>query len=128
MSTYRVSTAGHNIALVSLTVLTPQPRSEGVKATRRDFVGDGSYIEQGLYAELIWDALEDGEAYRDVLTLFGLHANTSIPVTAYLRNEQYEWLRYNGRAIRPGVGNGVSWQDFFVRGVTIMIRDLEIAS
>lgn len=119
MTTYRAKIA-HGVALVSLTTLDPQPRSEGVKPTRRDFVGDGTLVEQGLYVELVYDVLEDVTQYQAVLTVFGLVAAKSALVTVYCRNDLFNWVRYNGTAIRPEP----SWQQFFPRGVVILVRDL----
>ncbi|NIV32639.1 MAG: hypothetical protein GWN58_25305, partial [Anaerolineae bacterium] len=53
MTTYRVAD-GHDVALVSLTVLDPQPRSEGIKPTRRTFGGDGTPYDESKYVELLY--------------------------------------------------------------------------
>ena len=77
MSTYRVAT-GHDVVLGSLTVLDPQPDPGTlIQATRRSYAADGTPTDQGRYIELPWSALEDGTAYTDLLTDFGLSASTS---------------------------------------------------
>lgn len=119
MTTYRAK-VNHNVALVSLTTLDPQPRSEGVKPTRRDYANDGTVIDQGLYVELVWDILDDATAYTTILGVFGLTSAKSADVTIYARNDQYAWTRYNGKAIRPEP----SWNQFFPRNVVILVRDL----
>jgi len=119
MSSYRAK-ENHSVALVSLTTLDPQPRSEGVKATQRNYMGDGSIYEQGLYVELVWDILEDATAYTTILAIFGLDSATSADVTIYARDDQYAWTRYNGKAIRPEP----SWNQFFPRNVVILVRNL----
>lgn len=123
MTTYRVA-EGSNIALVSLTVLSPQPRSEGVRATRRDFIADGSIVEQGLYVELVYDVLNDVTEYQAVLAFFGLDTADSAAVTIYARNALFNFVRYNGRAVRPEP----SWQQFFPRNVVILVKNLQVVA
>jgi len=120
MTTYRAK-VNHDIALGSLTVLSPQPRSEGVKPTRRTPLADGMVVEEGLYVELVWDVFETASEYQTVLTVFGLGSATSADVTIYARNAVYDWKRYNGKAVRPDP----SWQQYFPRGVVILVRNLE---
>lgn len=120
MSTYRAKTT-HNVALNDLTVLNPQPRSRGVQVTRRDFMNDGSVVEQGLYVELIWDVLENATAVGTILGVFGLSGTTSANVTVYARDQRYQWRRYNGRAVLPDA----NWDNYFPRNVVILVRDLK---
>lgn len=122
MTTYRVAD-GHNIALGSLTTISPQPRSTGVQATRRTYVGAGVY-EEGLYVELQWDVLQTGVMYQDILTLFGVNTELTNQITLYARNEVFAWRRYNGLAIRPEVGRDVTWDRFRPRRILLLIRDL----
>lgn len=121
--TYRVA-EGHDIALVSLTVLAPQPRSEGVRATRVDHMADGTIVKQGLYLEFTWSSHRNTTAYQTLLALIGLDSATSAAVTIYARNDMYQWIRYNGVAVRPEPGQGVSYRSF-PRNITILIRELE---
>lgn len=114
---------GHGVALVSLTDLAPQPRSAGVKHTRRTFAASGVVYDEGAYVELEWSAIGSAAAYQALLAQFGLDTLVSANVTVYARNEQYAWTRYNGRAVRPMPGDGVDW-DIFLRDVMIVIRDL----
>jgi hypothetical protein len=120
MSDYRVHT-GTSVALVSLTVLSPQPMSTGIQSTRRDYSGNGfGVIDQGLYVELVWEVMKDATAYQALLTTFGLASTLSAIVTVNCRDDQYAYHRYNGIAIRPAA----AWSQFRPRNVTILIRDL----
>lgn len=119
--TYRAK-VDHDVALVSLTTLDPQPRSSGVMSSRDDFVGDGSVVEHGLYVELEWDVLESSTEYQTILTVFGLLSARSADVTIYARDAVYNWKRFNGKAIRPQP----SWNQYFARNVVILVRDLEV--
>ena len=119
MSDYRVS-AGSNVALASLTVLNPQPSSQGVQATRRVDVADGSLYLQGLYCEFVWNVLDDGTQVRDIFLRFGLLTVRSGPVTIYTRDDIYNKHRYNGLAVRPPI----SWGNYFPRDVTILVKNL----
>lgn len=122
MSDYRVKT-NWGQSLVSLNVLNPQPRSEGVKATQRVVSLNGVVYDYGLYTELTWDFLEDPTEVLAIYTLFGIHSARSAPVTVYVPNDLYAYVRYNGRAVRPAP----SWQNYFPRGVTILVKNLEVA-
>lgn len=127
MSTYRVA-SGHNIALGSLTVLDPQPDpGPGIQVTRRSFAADGSVNDQGRYIEFTWSAYTNANDYIQLLGLFGLGQNTSsADVTIYVRDEIYDWIRLNGRAIRPIPGFTVKWGDVQSRplDIVILVKDL----
>jgi hypothetical protein len=125
MTTYRVA-VNHNVALVSLVPLDPQPRSEGVKVTRRRVSANGSIIDEGKYVDLIWDVFETVEEYQDTLDAFDLDTSgdTTKLVTVYARDETFRFARYNGTAVRPEIGPDGKWDKYFARGFTILVRDL----
>lgn len=123
MSTYRVK-SGHDVALGSLTVLDPQPRSAGVQYARRSVMPDGSVVAEGPYVELVWDVLESETAYQALMLSLGVSTSMSIAVTVYARSDQFAWVRYNGHLIRP-VAN---WNNYFARNTVVLIRNLEVAT
>jgi hypothetical protein len=119
MSVYRAA-IDFDKPLANLVNLSPQPRSTGVQPTRRTFTGN-SILDEGLYCELIWDGgIDDATQYRGILGYFGLHNATYRPVTIYARNDLFEWIRYNGIAVRPEP----VWEAYFPR-LTVLIRDLQ---
>ena len=120
--TYRVAD-GHDVALVSLNVLDPQPRSEGIKPTRRTFGGDGTPYDEGKYVELLYSVVSSVTEYQAILDAFGVKSAGSNEVTVYIRDETFAWTRKNGLAIRPQPGQDVRWS-FFPRDVVILVRDL----
>lgn len=119
MSTYKVA-EGSGVALVSLVTVTPQPRSDGVKPTRRSYSADGTPHDEGLHVQLIWDFVESATDLDDILDQFGLDVATSADVTIYVPNQLHVYTRYNGKAIRPDIGR----RDYFLRDLNIIIRDL----
>jgi len=127
MSDYRVAD-GFNVALGSLTVLSPQPRSSGIQYTRQSFAGDGTPINEGPYVLLIWDVVENKTQYQSILTTFGLLSADSNDVTVYIRDEEFDYVRKNGKAIKPFPGQGVDYKNYFIRDLVILIRDLEDVS
>jgi len=127
MTTYRVAD-GHDVALESLNVLSPQPRSEGIKPTRRTFGGDGTPYDEGTYVELLYSMVSTATDYQTILNSFGVQTATSNEVTVYVRDETFAWVRKNGLAIRPEPGADVRWTNFFPRDVVILIRDLSAAA
>jgi len=127
MTTYRVADS-HDVALVDLNVLDPQPRSEGIKPTRRTFGGDGTPYDEGRYVELLYSVVSSVTEYQTILDAFGVQTAGSNEVTVYVRDETFAWTRKNGLAIRPQPGQDVRWTNFFPRDVVILIRDLADAS
>jgi hypothetical protein len=131
MTTYRVAT-GHDVALGSLTVLSPQPDpGNGIQVTRRTYGSDNTVSDQGRYIEFTWSAYTNSTDYATLLALFGLNASTSTAaVTVYVRDEIYAWVRMNGYAVRPIPGETVRWGDNQSRplDIVILVKDLETAA
>jgi len=127
MSSYRVAD-GHDVALESLNVLDPQPRSEGIKPTRRTFGGDGTPYDEAKYVELLYSMVSSATEYQSILSAFGVQNAGSNEVTVYVRDETFAWTRQNGLAIRPQPGQDVRWSNYFPRDVVILVRDLEDAT
>lgn len=125
MTTYRVG-IGHDIALGSLTVLSPQPRSPGLQPADRSYAADGSVYEQGAFVRLMWSHFATAADYVTVLTAFGLDDTyTSRKVTVYVRDAVYDWVRHNGVAIHPRIAVDGAWEKYFPRGFVIYVNDLE---
>lgn len=119
---------GHDIALVSLVTIAPQPRCEGLRYGRTTFAASGAVTREAAHAILIWDVIGTQEEYEDLLEQFGLDALVSANVTVTLPNALYTSTRYNGRAVRPAAGEGVQHSQYFLRDVQIVIKDLVVAS
>lgn len=119
--------SGHNVALMSLTDIDPQPRSPGVRATRRTYSASGLVYDQALYLVLEWTTIGSASDYQTLLAALGLDSLLSANVTIYARDDQFSWTRYNGRIVRPMPGDGVDW-DIFPRNVRVMVKDLAVAA
>jgi len=87
-------------------------------------MSDGSILDQGLYVEWNYNVIEDAAQLLLVLTPLGLHTAKSAAVTIYTRDDLYGYQRYNGVAHRPPA----SWENYFARGVTIRIINLELST
>lgn len=125
--TYMVAD-GHDIAEESLTTIAPQPRSEGIKATRRVFLPDGTVQDDGRHIELEFSTIGDVATYQSLLSQFGVQSATTNEVTVMVPDETFAWVRMNGTAVRPQPGQDVSRRDFFLRNVVILVRDLVAAT
>ena len=124
MSTYRVK-VGHGEALVDLVVLDPQPHTTGVQATRRTHAASGLVYDEGLYCRFEYDYTDSPTTYLALLTAFGLASASQANVTIYARNQRYAWQRYSGLAILPETGRDVTWTNYFARGISIIVKNLE---
>lgn len=122
-SDYRVAT-GHGVALVSLVAVTPQPASPGPKATERSYGLNGAVYEQAPYIELVWSALDSPTEYASILSQFGLTSVLYANVTVYIPNGAYAYARYNAVAVKPKIGEDGARENFFLRGFTILLKNL----
>jgi len=122
MSDYRVKT-GHDQALIDLEVCDPQPASIGLEYTRVSYGADGVTHREGPFVRLRYSVLPTDD-YTSVLDQFGLADAETALVTLYAEDEQYGPQRYNGRAIRPVLGRDGGRRQYFLRDVTILVRDL----
>lgn len=127
MADYRIAT-GHNVALEELDPITPEPGSEGVRPARRTYAADGSVHEENLYIELVWDHVASASEYQSLLTQFGLASADVAAVTLYAPGQDYQMQRFNGEAVRPEVGRDVRRRGYFIRDVTILVRQLEVSA
>ena len=127
MSDYRVAD-GSDVALGSLTVLDPQPASIGIQYTRQGVSANGTVSNQGPYVIMVWSNLDSKTTYQSILSDFGLSSATSNDVTVYVRDENYDYARMNGTAIKPLPGNGIDWRMPFPRNLEILVRNLTAAS
>lgn len=126
MSDYRVAT-GTSVALGSLTVIAPQPHSNGVQSTRRTFAADDSVYDEGKFIELEFDFSEDPTTYVALLTLFGVNVSLTAAVTVYIPDERLASIRYNGTAVRPQPGRDMVRRNYFPRDITILVKNLTVA-
>lgn len=125
---YKVSNVGHNIALGSLVNVVPQPHSNGIESSRRTFGADGSVYDEGKFIELEFDVIPNGTLYVALLTLFGVNNNLFADVTVLIPDERRTFIRYNGTAVRPSPGRDMRQSRFFLRGITILVKDLFASS
>jgi hypothetical protein len=124
MTKYKVKT-GLNQALLDLVDIAPQCRSGGIHVTERTYAADGSVYEQGRFVELIFDLMQGSTSFAALLTQFGLSSVLFANVTVYVRDSSFAWVRLNGVAVRPEIGQDVRWEQFFPRNVTILVKNLE---
>lgn len=123
-SDYRVAT-GHDVALVSLNTVTPQPLGRPLRPTQRTYGLTGVPNDMGLHVEWVFDAIANTTEYVTLLTQFGLHNATTANVTIYTRKNRLEYARYNALAVLPAMGSEAEWGQGFLRGIIITLRNLE---
>jgi hypothetical protein len=127
MTTYRVA-VGADVALGSLTDLTPQPASDGLEYTRETIAADGSVYAEGPFIDLKWSMFGSISEYTTMLAQFGLDANRTQIVTVYIPNEFYAFARYNGIAVRPQKGRAGQRNNYFLRNFVVTIKNLVLST
>lgn len=126
-STYKVA-LGHDVASLDLDLVDPQPTSDGIQVTRRTFSGNGTVYDQGRYIELRWSVIEDEAEYNDLLQQFGIDGgDLTADVTISVPDDDYQYNRFNGIAVRPQLGQDARRRDYFIREMVIVVRNLEFA-
>jgi hypothetical protein len=125
---YKVKNTGFNVALVDLVNVVPQPHSTGIQSTRRTFGADGSVLDEAKFVELEFDLIPNATIYVALLTLFGVQNSLTNDVTVYIPDERRTFTRYNGTAVRPSPGRDMRQSRFFLRGITILVKDLAASS
>lgn len=125
MANYRVAT-GHGVALVSLSDMNPQPRTDvTVRPVQRNESASGAIQEIGLYIELQWSMIATATEYTTLLAQFGISATTlTNQVTVYVPNQVYALTRYNGLARFPLQGVDIGRSDYYIRNLKIIVNRL----
>jgi len=114
----------YDVALVDLVDITPAPSSKGVQYTRTTRAASGDLLQEGPYVILEWNMLQDATDYQTILDYFGVLNSLTSPVTVYCRSEIFNFVRYNGIAMRPEIGKSADWQ-YMPRNIQLTITNLE---
>lgn len=124
MTTYR-ALEGTDVALASLTVLSPQPDpGEGIQFTKVTTSANMTITRQGPYYEFKWSEMSNAN-YATILGIFGLDDSASTNVTVYIRDETYQtWVRRSGVAQQPIPGDTARW-NIRPRNIVIRVTNLE---
>lgn len=125
-SDYRAA-VGYNLVLGSLLAFNPQPRSLGVRYTRRTYLGDGRIVDEGPFIELLWSALDNDTQYRAVMQQLGLITANFQVVTLYARDDVWNYHLYGGIAHRPMLGTDAAWE-YMPKDITVLVRNLVLLS
>src|SRR5690348_7371906 len=104
--------AGFNIPYIDLSPFVPQPRTNGIRITRRTNAVNGRISDEGLYILFEWNVLQDAPMYQAILTQAGVLSVEMCEVTIYARGKNLVWSRWNGRAIQPEPANDFEWNNF----------------
>lgn len=117
--------AGHDQPLEDLLPVDPQPRTEGLQYTRRQYAASGIVIDENPFVELLWSMLDPAAEYQALLAQFDLTTATTAPVSVYVQDEYYNWILRNGTAVKPFIGSDGKRDNYFLRDFTILIKNLQ---
>lgn len=123
-SDYRIAT-GHDVALGSLTVLSPQPRGLPVRPTVRTHGLSRVAYDVAPYCEWIFDYFVSATTYNAMLTTMGLASVGYADVTIYTRGPRLTYIRYNATVTLPEMGRDGDWGNYYLRNVVFRFTELE---
>lgn len=128
MPTYPKVSSGHNVPLVNLTSIAC--KHDPVAPVDREYSVTAKINDLGFYTCFHFDFSEDGESYdEEILYSFFLNTdngnNDQYDVTVYVRNTRMRWQRFNGVALLPEMGQDAKWDNYFPRGISVYVVDLE---
>lgn len=112
---------GHGLEVDDLEAFTPyQPLTPGIQYTRRTPTPGGP-VKEGAYYPFLFTILTE-EQWQDLLTQCGLLSADTAEVTIYAQDENYDWLLYDGEAIKPPLAGR---RGFHLRDMTINVIKLQ---
>lgn len=120
---YLVAT-GFDEPLEDLDPIVPQPRTEGMQYTRRQYAASGIVVDELPFVELLWSMLDPAAEYQALLAQFGLTTANTAEVSVYVQDEYYNWILRNGIAVKPFIGSDGSRTNYFLRDFTILVKSL----
>lgn len=116
---------GHNIALLSLVAVDPQPEAQPVQFVQMRYGLSGVPHFQGGFCLWRHMVLEDEDQVLAVLTQYGLHNADYNDVTIYTPDPRTQMARYNARVVLYEPGTDLNWNDFSPRGLVVHFTRLE---
>ena len=126
MAAYKIG-MGFNVAEEELELIVPQCRSNGIEIAKRIYTVGDTIVDQLPYIVLEWNVIEDGTMYSGILDQFGLDTVNIRAITIMIPGVDYVAVRYNGRAILPEPGRDIQRNNYYLRNLSILIRDLTLS-
>lgn len=114
---------GHNIASVSLVVITPQPKDAIIVPHR--IYGDTGHKDRSKFCNPKWNVLFNEEMYQDLLAQFNILDNLYADITFLTYTDKYDEVRCNGVAVQPEVGDDMTYDAYYPREIGIYIHSIE---
>lgn len=115
----------HNVALVDLLPIDPQPSTIGWEYTREQYAASGIVIQEAPFVRMNWSMLESTDQYQDLLDQIDLMTDITAPISVYLQDERYNWVLRNAVAVLPLIGSQGSRNNYFLRDFTILLKNLQ---
>lgn len=120
---YKVAT-GYNHAVAAQTDMSPQPRTDGLQYTRRQYAVSGVVLDELPFVALRWSVFESVTEYQSVLSAFGLTSASYALVSVYIQDEGFNWITRNAIALKPLIGQDGTRTNFMLRDFMILLKNL----
>lgn len=116
---------GHDAPATLLERLDPQPQVSGIEITRRSFGHNRKLLDEFLFCYLKYNVVGSYTIYRSILDQLNILDNDESDVTITLKSKEgLEWGRYNGRVVKPQLGEDIRPERFFLRDLQILVKHL----
>src|SRR5688572_398219 len=111
---------GHNLAPEDVEDFVPyQPLTEGLQYTRRSKTA-GGHKEEGAFIRFMFGLLTEVQ-FQAMLTQAGVLTLEVCEVTIYAQNKNYDWVYWNGTAVKPELKGR---KGFHLNNVPLLITDI----
>lgn len=127
ITTYQIAT-GFDQTLGSLADIDPQPMSPGLQYARRQYAASGKVIDELPMIPLLFDLPLTVDQVNALYTQFGFASANTSQISIYIPLEDGTSILRNGVAVKPLPGEDGRRQGYFVRGLTILVKQLRAQS
>jgi hypothetical protein len=101
-----------------------QPLTAGLQFTRRTMTAGLLPVDEAPYIRFIFGLLSESQ-YQAMLTQASILVALRREVTLYAQNRNYEWVRFNGTAIKP---ENEGRRGYFLNNVPLLVIGIHDAA
>lgn len=125
MATLYMIADGHDVPPESMSPFDPQPRTEGMQYTRRQYAASGIVVDEAPFVEFLWSMFETGAQYRATLTQAGVLVARTALVSLYLEDDTFDGIVRNATIVRPFIGSDGKRTNYWLADFVLLAKNLQ---